>query len=86
MYIFVLNCCDKQACAIAQIAGFNMGPEDLLKNMQDHADAFNTPRVGTYNNYAFTAFQLNIAPAIKYAIRECILIWDFCASDNSIQF
>jgi hypothetical protein len=52
------------------MAGFKMAPEDLLHNMEEHANAFNTPRVGTYQNYAFTAFQLNIAPAIKYAMRE----------------
>jgi hypothetical protein len=35
-----------QSCAIAQIAGFSLGPDDLLKNMQDHANTFNMPRVG----------------------------------------
>jgi hypothetical protein len=52
------------------MAGFKMAPEDILRNMEEHANVFNTPQVGSYQNYVFTAFQLNIAPAIKYAMRE----------------
>jgi hypothetical protein len=61
-----------QACAQAQMAGFLQAPKELRKNMEDHANTFNTPRVGSHENYAFTAMQLNIAPAVAEDTSESV--------------
>lgn len=59
-----------KACAEAKITGFKQAPEELWKRVEEHANACNIPQVGTYENFAFTAFQLNIAPAVKLSMRQ----------------
>lgn len=39
-------------------------PEDYMRQLEEHADMVNLPRVGVDENVAFPAIQANIAPAV----------------------
>ena len=39
------------------------GPPEILSNIQTNAQLINTPAVGDEDNVAYSATQLNIAPA-----------------------
>ena len=41
-------------------------PEDYVRQLEEHADIVNLPRVGVDTNIAFPAIQANIAPAIAF--------------------
>ena len=49
--------------ATAAMAALREGPEDLIENLERHADLIDLPRIGTNDNFAFPNMQLNIAPA-----------------------
>lgn len=45
------------------MTGLRQGPQDLVENLERHADLINLPRIGSSDNFAFPNMQLNISPA-----------------------
>ena len=41
-------------------------PKDYMRQLEEHADMINLPRVGVEENVAFPAVQANIAPATAF--------------------
>ncbi len=39
-------------------------PKEYLKQLKEHADIVNLPRIGVDENVAFPAVQANVAPAV----------------------
>ena len=48
------------------MTSMRQGPPEILKNIQLNADFINAPSLGVDDNIAYTAAQLNIAPAQAY--------------------
>ena len=42
------------------------GPPEILDNIRVNAELINTPALGDEDNVAYTATQLNIAPAVAH--------------------
>lgn len=56
-----------------------IAPPETLKILEENAEANNLPRIGVFNNVAFPAVQLNIAPAVAY--NECTSEFYYILSD-----
>lgn len=57
-----------------------VAPQQLLKTLEENAEANNVPRIGVHDNIAFPAVQLNIAPAVSF--RECYSELSIKVCDN----
>ena len=45
------------------ISALKLGPTEVFDNIHNNSPLINSPSLGVYDNSAFTATQLNIAPA-----------------------
>ena len=45
------------------MAALQQGPENLVENLERHAELIDLLHIGTDNNFAFLSMQLNISPA-----------------------
>lgn len=43
-------------------------PESLRTILEAYAELVNTPRIGTYNNYMWPTYQLNMAPPQRVSV------------------
>jgi len=53
------------------------GPSEILEHIRINAELINAPALGDEDNVAYTAAQLNIAPAQRHGSRQSflLLIW-----------
>jgi hypothetical protein len=56
-------------------------PKDYMKQLEEHADIVNLPRVGVDENVAFPAVQANVAPAV--ALEDSLGPYNFHSLNQS---
>jgi len=76
--------------ATTAMAALHEGPDELVENLERHADLIDLPCIGTDDNFAFPNMQLNIAPAsaVGSGILDLFFIWNIFMlnihADNSL--